>query len=103
MNEQTNNRIREELEKIIIEWLKKEKNDGQYVGDYDGEYDLDNCCLDGYFDLKDLADELLKSQKDSLAEKIGGLYKEAKNVTEFIKPSKYNEALDDILSLIKEE
>jgi hypothetical protein len=43
-----------------------------------------------------IADEVLKV----VVEKIEGLYKEEKNVNEFMKPSKYNEALDDVIKLL---
>jgi len=52
--------MKQDIENIIKKWLKKHKDDGQWVSDYDGEFDLDSCCLDGDFDLNDLADEVLK-------------------------------------------
>ena len=52
--------MNQDIENIIKKWLKKHKDDGQWVSDYDGEFDLDSCCLDGNFDLNDLADEVLK-------------------------------------------
>lgn len=52
--------MKQDIENIIKKWLKKHKDDGQWVSDYDGEFDLDSCCLDGNFDLNDLADEVLK-------------------------------------------
>lgn len=56
--------MKQQIENIIKKWLKKHKDGGQYVGDYDSEFDLENCCLDGWFNLDELksliGDEVLK-------------------------------------------
>jgi len=58
--------MNQDIENIIKKWLTKHKDDGQWVSDYDGEFDLENCCLDGDFDLNDLADEVLKVVVETL-------------------------------------
>lgn len=86
--------MHQDIENIIKKWLKKHKDDGQWVSDYDGEFDLENCCLDGDFDLNDLADEVLKVVRQIIEDKI----KFQKKVVPSSYEAGYTHALEDLLS-----
>lgn len=53
-----------------------------------------------------LYEEIQKTKEETIKEvieKIDGMYKEAKNVREFMKPCEYNEALQDLKTLLTKE
>lgn len=82
--------IKEQLKK----WCDKNSTSGCYVHYYD--CDFTDVCLDGNFDLEDLADELLKSQRDSLVEKIENIEFDRNNVSRVLMKN-------EIINLIKED
>lgn len=60
----------EDWEKIVKNWLKIHREGGEWVSDYNGEYDLDSCCLDGIFDLRDLCEQIIKSQSSKIKQEM---------------------------------
>lgn len=91
--EQTNNRIREEFIKEF-----------PHVFDHEDQYDLNRNEVINWWLSK--IDELLKSQREEMVEKIELLYGDIittkKNIAIPHSCIEYNTALDDIINLIKE-
>ena len=63
-----NKELLKKAEKKTIEWLKNTKY--MYVGDFNGEYDLESICLDGNFNFTKLLPAIIELVKEEIRERV---------------------------------
>lgn len=96
----------EDWVEIVNNWLKEEKTDCNYVEDYDGEYDLDSCTLDGSFNLRELCERVISFNTERVKKLIKSMNHEYYPINVEKQDEKwnyingYNQALKDILNRI---